>query len=134
MGTSRPTVQNRGADGVYTSSFFKVSLKKNNKALAVALEMQKERSRQLEKDIMFLQKQVEALCFELAAKKYKHRKLLLILKNLHSNTRQHLDMVADLFSDGVRRISTQTLSLFVCYLEIDIKGTIVLERRTVLSQ
>ncbi|XP_060909653.1 shugoshin 2-like [Labrus mixtus] len=83
-----------------TSSFFKVSLKKNNKALAVALAMQKERSRQLEKDIMFLQKQVEALCFELAAKKYKHRKLLLILKNLHSNTRQHLDMVADLFSDG----------------------------------
>ncbi|KAM6978350.1 uncharacterized protein sgo2 [Tautogolabrus adspersus] len=83
-----------------SSSFFKVSLKKNNKALAVALEMQKERSRQLEKDVVFLQKQVEALCFELAAKKYKHRKLLLILKNLHSNTRQHLDMVADLFSDS----------------------------------
>ncbi|XP_041663814.1 shugoshin 2 isoform X2 [Cheilinus undulatus] len=83
-----------------TSSFYKVSLKNNNKALAVALAMQKERSRQLEKDIIFLQKQVEALCFELATKKYKHRKLLFILKNLHSNTLQHLDMVADLFSDS----------------------------------
>uniref|UniRef100_UPI0037E73464 shugoshin 2 n=1 Tax=Semicossyphus pulcher TaxID=241346 RepID=UPI0037E73464 len=83
-----------------TSSFFKVSLKNNNKALAVALEVQKERSRQLEKEIVFLQKQVEALCFELATKKYKHRKLLLIFKNLHSNTLQHLDMVADLLCDS----------------------------------
>lgn len=119
-----------------TSSFFKVSLKTNNKALALALEAQKERSRQLEREIVNLQKQVEALCFELATKKYKHRKLvgllfalkqnlfvsdyvrnvlcdlmsddvvflsqLLIVKNLHSNTLQHLDMVADLFSDSVR--------------------------------
>nr|XP_046260663.1 uncharacterized protein sgo2 isoform X2 [Scatophagus argus] len=83
-----------------TSSFFKVSLKTNNKALALALEAQKERSRQLEKEIVYLQKQVEALCFELATKKYKHRKLLLILKNLHSNTVQHLNMAADLFSDS----------------------------------
>lgn len=30
---------------------------------------------------------------------------LLILKNLHSNTLQHLDMVADLFSDSVRMLS-----------------------------
>ncbi|CAJ1078974.1 shugoshin 2 isoform X2 [Xyrichtys novacula] len=83
-----------------TSSFFKVSLKNNNKALAVALGMQKERNRQLEKEIVFLQKKVEALCFELATKKYKHRKLLFILQNLHSNTLQHLDMVADLFKDS----------------------------------
>lgn len=146
-----------------TSSFFKVSLKTNNKALALALEAQKERSRQLENGIVYYQRQVEDLCFELAAKKYKHRKLvglfaqndlqlqqftsrpvwqkatisylasidydaqtvsevfcligwlivltavylvslsqLLILKTLHSNTLQHLDMVADLFSDSVR--------------------------------
>ncbi|XP_031155683.1 uncharacterized protein si:dkey-57a22.11 isoform X2 [Sander lucioperca] len=83
-----------------TSSFFKVSLKTNNKALALALEAQKERSRQLENGIVYYQRQVEDLCFELAAKKYKHRKLLLILKTLHSNTLQHLDMVADLFSDS----------------------------------
>ncbi|KAM9347606.1 uncharacterized protein ABDE67_011872 [Symphorus nematophorus] len=83
-----------------TSSFFKVSLKTNNKALALALEVQKARSRQLENEIIYLQKQVEALCFELATKKYKQRKLLLILKDLRSNTLQHLDMVADLFSDS----------------------------------
>lgn len=59
-----------------TSSFFKVSLKNNNKALARALELQKERCRQLEKEIMYLQKQVESLCFELASKKYKQRKLV----------------------------------------------------------
>lgn len=59
-----------------TSSFFKVSLKNNNKALARALELQKERCRQLEREIMYLQKQVESLCFELASKKYKQRKLV----------------------------------------------------------
>ncbi|XP_071368275.1 shugoshin 2A [Centroberyx affinis] len=58
-----------------TSSFFKVSLKTNNKDLAVALQTQKERSRQLEMDAVYLQKQVEALCFELASRRYKHRKL-----------------------------------------------------------
>ncbi|MEQ2218899.1 hypothetical protein XENOCAPTIV_009675 [Xenoophorus captivus] len=85
-----------------TSSFFKVSLKNNNKALALALQAQKEKSRQLEMEVVYLQKQVEALCFELATKKYKQRKLLLILKNLHSNTLQHLNMAAELVSDNVR--------------------------------
>ncbi|KAM4730567.1 uncharacterized protein sgo2 [Anableps anableps] len=83
-----------------TSSFFKVSLKTNNKALALALQAQKEKSRQLEMEVVSLQKRVEALCFELAIKKYKQRKLLLILKNLHSNTLQHLGMVAELISDN----------------------------------
>ncbi|MEQ2229323.1 hypothetical protein ILYODFUR_017704 [Ilyodon furcidens] len=83
-----------------TSSFFKVSLKNNNKALALALQAQKEKSRQLEMEVVYLQKQVEALCFELATKKYKQRKLLLILKNLHSNTLQHLNMAAELVSDS----------------------------------
>ncbi|XP_070832752.1 serine-rich adhesin for platelets [Chaetodon trifascialis] len=83
-----------------SSSFFKVSLKTNNKALALALEVEKERSRQLEKDVVYLHKQLEALCFELATRKYKDRKLLLIFKNLRSNTLQHLDMAADLFSDS----------------------------------
>ncbi|XP_054471419.1 uncharacterized protein sgo2 [Anoplopoma fimbria] len=83
-----------------TSSFFKVSLKTNNKALALGLQAQKERSRQLEMEVVYLQKQVEALCFELAAKNYKQRKLLLIFKSLHSNTLQHLDMATDLFPDN----------------------------------
>ncbi|XP_068184677.1 shugoshin 2 [Antennarius striatus] len=83
-----------------TSSFFKVSLKTNNKALALALETQKERNRLLEKEIMHLQKQVEALCFELATKKYKNRKLLHILQSLHHNTTEHLNMVTELLSDS----------------------------------
>ncbi|KAG8000967.1 protein C2orf80-like protein, partial [Nibea albiflora] len=58
-----------------TSSFFRVSLKTNNEALARALEAQKARSSLLEKEIVYLHKQVEALCFELATRKYKHRKL-----------------------------------------------------------
>uniref|UniRef100_A0A3Q1ERE3 Uncharacterized protein n=1 Tax=Acanthochromis polyacanthus TaxID=80966 RepID=A0A3Q1ERE3_9TELE len=59
-----------------TSSFFKVSLKTNNKALARALEAQKERCRELEKEVVFLKKQIEADCFERATKNYKQRKLV----------------------------------------------------------
>ncbi|XP_074513666.1 uncharacterized protein sgo2 isoform X1 [Sebastes fasciatus] len=83
-----------------SSSFSKASLKTNNKALALGLQAQKERSRQLEMEVMYLQKQVEALCFELAGKNYKQRKLLVILKKLHSDTLQHFDMAADLFPDS----------------------------------
>lgn len=66
-----------------TSSFFKVSLKANNRALAQALEFQKKRCRQLEMEIMHFQKQVEALCFELASKKYKQRKLVGLFKFIY---------------------------------------------------
>nr|XP_057938099.1 shugoshin 2 isoform X2 [Doryrhamphus excisus] len=83
-----------------TSSFFKISLKTNNKALALALQAEKQRSMMLEMEIVKLRKQVESLCFELATRKYKHRKLLVILKNLHSNTLHHLDMVTELFHDS----------------------------------
>ncbi len=71
-------------DHTDTSSFFKVSLKTNNKALALALEAQKQRSRQLEKEIVYLQKQVEALCFELATRKHKHRKLVGLVPPLNN--------------------------------------------------
>ncbi|XP_023806790.1 shugoshin 2 isoform X3 [Oryzias latipes] len=82
------------------SSFFKVSLKTNNKALALALQAQKEKSRQLEMQVVYLQKQLEALTFELATKNYKHRKLMLLLQNLHSSTLLHLGMAKDLIFDG----------------------------------
>lgn len=59
-----------------TSSFFKVSLKTNNRALARALEFQKQRCRQLEMEIVYLRKQAESLCFDLASKKYKQKKLV----------------------------------------------------------
>ncbi|KAM9342881.1 uncharacterized protein sgo2 [Pholidichthys leucotaenia] len=65
-----------------TSSFFKVSLKTNNKALALALQAEKEKCRQLEMENMFLQKKMEALCFEQATKNFMHRKGLLAVRNM----------------------------------------------------
>lgn len=72
-----------------TSSFFKVSLKTNNKALAMALAAQRQRSTELEKDVVYLQKQVEALCFELAARKHKERKLVRLLLTTVIRSRTH---------------------------------------------
>ncbi|XP_010878310.2 shugoshin 2 isoform X1 [Esox lucius] len=82
-----------------TSSFFKVSLKTNNKALALALVAQKERSRQLEVETVQLRKQVESLCFDLAIRRHKDNQLILILKELQRNTLGHLERAVDLFSD-----------------------------------
>lgn len=65
-----------------TSSFFRVSLKTNNKALAVALQAQKERRQQLELEVMGLHKQLQSLCFELATRKYKDRKMVCSLTHL----------------------------------------------------
>ncbi|XP_062312848.1 uncharacterized protein sgo2 isoform X2 [Osmerus eperlanus] len=82
-----------------TSSFFKVSLKTNNKALALALVAQKEKSRQMEVENVHLQKQNEALYFDLAVRRHKHKKLVLILKDLHRSTLDNLEKALDLFSD-----------------------------------
>ncbi|XP_071001440.1 uncharacterized protein [Oncorhynchus clarkii lewisi] len=82
-----------------TSSFFKVSLKTNNKALALALVAQRERSRQLEVETVHLRKQVESLNFDLAIRRFKHNQLIIILKDFQRNTLDNLERAVDLFSD-----------------------------------
>lgn len=81
-----------------TSSFFKLSLKTNNKALAVALAAEKEKSQLHERQIIYLLRQVEELRFELAAKKYMQRKLHIMFKDLRNNALNHFEMVADVFA------------------------------------
>ncbi|KAG7463920.1 hypothetical protein MATL_G00181720 [Megalops atlanticus] len=83
-----------------TSSFFKVSLKTNNKALALALMAQKEKSRQLETETVRLQKEIQALCFDLALRRYKHRQLVVILKDLQASTLKSMMTAIDLLSNN----------------------------------
>uniref|UniRef100_A0AAY4BNW6 Uncharacterized protein n=1 Tax=Denticeps clupeoides TaxID=299321 RepID=A0AAY4BNW6_9TELE len=59
-----------------TSSFFKVSLKTNNKALALALVAQKEKSRQMEAEMVRLQKYVQSLIFDLAIERHKKKQMV----------------------------------------------------------
>lgn len=59
-----------------TSSFSKVSLKTNNKALASALEIQKEKSKQLEMANVYLLKEVRAFHLQLATRRHKERKMV----------------------------------------------------------
>ncbi|KAL4656827.1 shugoshin 2-like isoform X2 [Arapaima gigas] len=81
-----------------TSSFFKVSLKTNNKALALALVEQKEKRRQLETEVVRLRKEVQSLCFDLAMFRHKQNQLVRILKDLQSNTLNSLSAAVDLLS------------------------------------
>lgn len=59
-----------------TSSFFKVSLKSNNKALAKALAIQSEKTRQLIQEIVLLRKRVLALQFDLANQRHQKKELV----------------------------------------------------------
>ncbi|XP_059896834.1 uncharacterized protein sgo2 isoform X1 [Gadus macrocephalus] len=81
-----------------SSSFFKISLKTNNRALAVALQAQREKSNNLQMEIIGLLKQVDALLFERASMRYKHKQLVLMVKGLRSTTMHQLSSMADILS------------------------------------
>ncbi|XP_048876227.1 shugoshin 2 isoform X2 [Brienomyrus brachyistius] len=81
-----------------TSSFFKVSLKTNNKALALALESQKEKSRHLETETVRLRKEVQSLCFDLALRRHKQTQLVAVLKDLQRNALNSLAAAVDMLS------------------------------------
>lgn len=59
-----------------TSSFFKLSLKTNNKALALALVAQKQKSRDMETEVVRLRKDAQALTFDLAFQRHKNKQLV----------------------------------------------------------
>lgn len=65
-----------------TSSFFKVSLKSNNKALAKALAVQSEKTRQLIQEIVSLRKRIIALHFDLANERHQKKELVSYLRVL----------------------------------------------------
>nr|XP_061799246.1 shugoshin 1-like [Nerophis lumbriciformis] len=58
------------------SSFFKSTLKTNNKALALSLQAEKKKCTLLEKELVDLRKREVACSFDFAAKNYKYRKLV----------------------------------------------------------
>ncbi|KAL6484744.1 hypothetical protein MHYP_G00067890 [Metynnis hypsauchen] len=91
-----------------TSSFFKLSLKTNNKALALALVAQKQRTRQLETETVCLQKDVQALRFELAIQRHKNKQMFTILREFYNNSINCMAKAVDLISKEEASLSLDT--------------------------
>ncbi|KAG9271420.1 shugoshin 2 [Astyanax mexicanus] len=81
-----------------TSSFFKVSLKTNNKALALALAAQKQRTRQLETETVVVLKEVQALRFELAIQRHKNKQMFTILREFYTSSINTMAKAVDFIS------------------------------------
>ncbi|KAF7709524.1 shugoshin 2 [Silurus meridionalis] len=92
-----------------TSSFFKLSLKTNNKALALALVAQKEKSKQLEMETVRLQKDLQNLRFDLAIQRHKNTKMLRVLREFYNNSFNFMAKAVDLFSkeEGAESADTE---------------------------
>ncbi|XP_051565324.1 shugoshin 2 isoform X2 [Myxocyprinus asiaticus] len=82
-----------------TSSFFKLSLKTNNKALALALVAQKQRSRELEMDVVRLRKEVQAHNFDLAFQRHKNKQLFAIIREFYDSSLNWMTKAVDIFSN-----------------------------------
>lgn len=82
-----------------TSSFFKLSLKTNNKALALALVAQKQRSRDMETEVVRLRKDVQALSFDLAFQRHKNKQLFSIIREFYDSSLNWMTKAVDIFSE-----------------------------------
>ncbi|KAK2850043.1 hypothetical protein Q7C36_008826 [Tachysurus vachellii] len=81
-----------------TSSFFKLSLKTNNKALVLALVAQKQKSKQLEMEMVRLQKYLQSLNFELAIQRHKNKQMFTVLREFYNTSINCMAKAVDLIS------------------------------------
>ncbi|XP_056321065.1 shugoshin 2 [Danio aesculapii] len=80
-----------------TSSFFKLSLKSNNKALALALVAQKQKSRELEAEVVRLRKDAQATHFDLAFQRHKNKQLFAVIKEFYDSSLNSMSKAVDIF-------------------------------------
>ncbi|XP_060785908.1 uncharacterized protein sgo2 isoform X2 [Neoarius graeffei] len=94
-----------------TSSFFKLSLKTNNKALALALVAQKQKSKQLEMETVRLQKEVQRLSFDLATQRHKNKQMFMVLREFYNNAINCMAKAVDLISkeEGAESLDTEIM-------------------------
>ncbi|KAK7168956.1 hypothetical protein R3I93_005068 [Phoxinus phoxinus] len=82
-----------------TSSFFKFSLKSNNKALALALVAQKKKSRELEEEVVRLRKDAQTTNFDLAYQRHKSKQLFSIIREFYDSSLNWMTKAVDIFSN-----------------------------------
>ncbi|XP_026127898.1 uncharacterized protein LOC113108791 [Carassius auratus] len=80
-----------------TSSFFKLSLKGNNKALALALVAQKQKSRELEAEVVRLRKDAQTTHFDLAHQRHKNKQLFGIIREFYDSSLNWMSKAVDIF-------------------------------------
>ncbi|XP_067299779.1 uncharacterized protein sgo2 isoform X2 [Pseudorasbora parva] len=80
-----------------TSSFFKLSLKSNNKALALALVAQKKKSRELEEEVVKLRKDAQTTNFDLAYQRHKNKQLFSIIREFYDSSLNWMTKAVDIF-------------------------------------
>ncbi|RXN18112.1 shugoshin-like 2 [Labeo rohita] len=80
-----------------TSSFFKLSLKSNNKALAMALVAQKQKSRELEAEVVRLRKDAQTTNFDLAHQRHKNKQLFAIIREFYDSSLNWMTKAVDIF-------------------------------------
>ncbi|XP_059417767.1 shugoshin 2-like isoform X2 [Carassius carassius] len=80
-----------------TSSFFKLSLKSNNKALALALVAQKQKSRELEAEVVRLRKEAQTTNFDLAQQRHRNKQLFANIREFYDSSLNWMTKAVDIF-------------------------------------